>query len=98
MESEDLATLIIVYRKKRNITQTELASEMGVSQAAVAQWESGKFKPNGEAYQKLKFLLDSNVQDINTSDISLFKKICQYFTDEEIPLLSKVIEKFRKKK
>jgi transcriptional regulator with XRE-family HTH domain len=71
---------------------------MGVSQGTVANWEFGKFKPKGEAYEKLKFLLDSNVQDIDTSDISLFAKICQYFTAEEIPILGKVVDRFRMKK
>ncbi|CAN1525823.1 Cro/C1-type helix-turn-helix domain [Spirosomataceae bacterium] len=98
MPLDDFGKKIINYRKKRDITQTQLAIEMGVSQGTVANWEFGKFKPKGEAYEKLKFLLDSNVQDIDTSDISLFKKICQYFTDEEIPILGKVVDRFRMKK
>lgn len=33
---------LATYRAKRNLTQVELASELGVSDATIARWENGK--------------------------------------------------------
>ena len=40
-------------RKKRGIQQKELALEIGVSNAAVSDWENGKKDPTGERLHKL---------------------------------------------
>ena len=97
MPLNDLGTQIIDYRKKQNITQAQLAIEMGVSQVTIANWECGRFRPKGEALEKVKKLLNLDVPDIDTSDLNLMAKICKYFTAEEIPLLGKVVERLRKK-
>lgn len=34
------------YRERAGLTQTSLADALGVTQAAVAMWESGARKPN----------------------------------------------------
>lgn len=39
-------------RKAFNITQAELAFELGTRQQTVSEWELGLYKP-GKAYQKL---------------------------------------------
>ena len=98
MELDDLSRLIINHRNKRNLTQKQLASKMGVTQVAVAHWESGKSKPSAESYQKLNLLLHLDTPDIAISDLNIFVKICQYFTAEEIPILGKVVDRFRMKK
>ncbi len=69
MELDDLSRLIINHRNKRNLTQKQLASEMGVTQVAVAHWESGKSKPSAESYQKLNLLLHLDTPDIDISDL-----------------------------
>lgn len=40
-------------RKKKGIQQKELALEIGVSNAAVSDWENGKKDPTGERLRKL---------------------------------------------
>ena len=50
---------------------------MGVTQVAVAHWESGKSKPSAESYQKLNLLLHLDTPDIAISDLNIFVKICQ---------------------
>ena len=52
------ATLNIAQaRKAKGLTQTQLADAMGVDQALVSRWESGKVSPNAENMAKLKELL-----------------------------------------
>lgn len=36
-------------RKESNISQSELASELGIGQATVSQWERGAAKPTSDA-------------------------------------------------
>lgn len=40
-------------RKKNNMTQNELASLMGVTQAALSGWETGKFTVDSDTLVKL---------------------------------------------
>lgn len=45
-------------RKTRGITQAQLANIIGVDQALISRWESGKISPNAENLQKLKDALN----------------------------------------
>ena len=40
-------------RKKRNISQINLAAKVGVSLTTIQLWERGAMKPNEENYRKL---------------------------------------------
>lgn len=44
-------------RKAKKLTQAQLAEQMGVDQALVSRWESGKVSPNKENLEKLKEML-----------------------------------------
>ena len=44
-------------RKSKKMTQAQLAEQMGVDQALVSRWESGKVSPNAENLAKLKEIL-----------------------------------------
>ena len=48
---------IAAARKAKGITQAQLAEQMGVDQALVSRWESGKVKPNRDNLERLKQLL-----------------------------------------
>lgn len=48
---------IAAARKSKGITQAQLAEKMGVDQALVSRWESGKVHPNQENKQRLKDIL-----------------------------------------
>ena len=41
-------------RKKLNLSQMELAKELGVAFSTVNRWENGKFKPNYEAIKRFE--------------------------------------------
>ena len=44
-------------RRARKMTQTQLADAIGVDQAMISRWESGKVTPNKESMKKLKEIL-----------------------------------------
>lgn len=44
-------------RKEKGLTQAELAEMVGVSQAAVAKWETGESSPKPETMEKIKSVL-----------------------------------------
>ena len=48
---------IAAARRAKKMTQAQLAESMGVDQAAISRWESGKVSPNAENLKKLKEIL-----------------------------------------
>lgn len=48
---------ISAARKSKKLTQAQLADQIGVDQALVSRWESGKVSPNKENLAKLKEIL-----------------------------------------
>lgn len=53
-ESFDIAAA----RKAKRMTQAQLADQMGVDQALVSRWESGKVTPNKDNLRRLKEILE----------------------------------------
>ncbi len=48
---------IAAARRAKGMTQAQLAEAMGVDQAVISRWESGKVHPNEENIRKLRKLL-----------------------------------------
>ncbi len=95
MSNTNLDKEICRYRHDHKMSQSEFAKKMGVSQVSIANWESGKHFPTGKMYDKLLMQLEPQPTNIENSEISLFKRICENFSVEGIPILGKVIERFR---
>ena len=51
-------------RKAANLTQSQLAEKLGVSQAAVAQWENGLTHPSYSILRPLANVLNIPVDDL----------------------------------
>lgn len=47
-------------RKKRKLTQQQLADKLGVHQVTVAEWEAGRKKPSNLALRQLNRLVVNN--------------------------------------
>lgn len=57
-------SLFCLFRKQSGLTQSQLADKLGVSQVAVARWETGKASPSEENLQKLCDILDCTRDDL----------------------------------
>ncbi len=53
----DIATTLINYRIKNNLTQKDLAKKLGCSQAMVSKLESGEYNPSVELLWKISSAL-----------------------------------------
>ena len=59
-----MATYIKEMRKKRNLTQGDLAVQLGITQGAVSQWESGLTNPTLETLVKIAEVLNCTVDEL----------------------------------
>lgn len=59
-----LGEAIAVIRKKRGLTQHQLADAVRVSQSAVTDWERGKTKPRGSVVQRLIAALGEEIRPL----------------------------------
>ena len=58
---------IEAMRKKANITQSELARMLGVSQANISQWENGEALPRADKLPALAEALNCKIDDLFSS-------------------------------
>lgn len=61
-------------RKKKGLTQTELASLLGIKQSTVAMWETGKSVPGTNTLVKLADILDVDMRTLAESFPKLNKE------------------------
>ena len=81
-------------RKDKNMTQVQLAEELGVSKGTIAMWEIGKREPNFETLNRLSDIFDKRIDYIlgYTNDTSSPR-----LTEEDIDQLGRweVEDQFR---
>lgn len=81
-------------RKDKNMTQVQLAEELGVSKGTIAMWEIGKREPNFETLNRLSDIFDKRIDYIlgYSNDAS-----SPQFTEEDIDQLGRweVEDQFR---
>lgn len=56
--------LIRELRKRKNLTQSQLAKLVDVDQTAISQWETGRTKPTIDNLVLLSNILDCEIKDI----------------------------------
>lgn len=65
-------------RKKQNMSQAELAAQIGVTQQAVGKWESGKSSPDPSTVAKIAELLNTTADYL----LGLYRPITQNAPEE----------------
>jgi len=65
--AEDVS-LLRAWREYLNLTQADLAAQMGVSQAQIAQWERPGARPRHATYKKLAAALGLHVTQLTLED------------------------------
>lgn len=67
---------ICKLRENKNLTQTELARILDVSDKSISKWENGQAFPRIETFEKLAVALDTTVEDIFSASKDGVKRIC----------------------
>lgn len=64
MNAADVGRFIAVQRKKKTLTQKELAAQLNVTDKAVSKWETGKCYPDIEMIEKLSEIFEVSINEI----------------------------------
>ena len=60
----ELGNLILKYRKQNNLSQEDLAREIGVTRQTISKWELNETSPDLKQAAKLAELFDVNIDDL----------------------------------
>ncbi len=100
-----LSKLIRHYRNALNLSQTKLAEMIGMSQQAVAKWETGKAEPDSATLIKLALIFGITVDDLLGNKIKpmedewppeakvMFRDM-RKLTPEQMDLVKKLVKEF----
>lgn len=64
MGDYEFGNLIYESRKKLNLTQSEFAALLGVTNKAVSKWENGKAKPTIDILRKISTLFNISIEEL----------------------------------
>lgn len=64
MNQEKIGKYILNCRKKKNLTQEELAEKLKVSNKSVSRWENGKTMPDVSLFKPLCEILDISLEEL----------------------------------
>ena len=64
MDQEKIGKFISKCRKERNITQSELAEKLGVTDRSISNWENGKNMPDLSLFRPLCELLNISINEL----------------------------------
>ena len=64
MNDYKFGELIYKSRTKNNMSQAQLAKEIGVTDKAVSKWETGKSKPQVDTLKKLARVLNISIEKL----------------------------------
>ena len=53
-----------IFREKNNISQMQLANELGISQQAINKWETGESLPRADKLLQLAEILGCTVDEL----------------------------------
>ena len=81
-----------LYRKRKGLTQLQLAQYLGVSQAAVAKWESAQAEPDLKRLNRLSVLFgvpldtlcgDDTPESVSLENIAVMTRAFRALTPED---------------
>ena len=82
MDQEKIGKFITSKRKEKNLTQSELAEKLGVTDRAVSNWENGKNMPDLSLFKPLCEILNISINELMSgeklNDLEYNKKLEEY--------------------
>ena len=73
MEKQTLGKMISTLRKQKNMTQMQLAQQMGVTDKAVSKWERDLAYPDISSFPKLAEILGVSIDELLNSNVNTDK-------------------------
>lgn len=95
MNQEKIGKFIAQCRKEKNLTQSQLAERLNMSDKSVSKWETGKGMPDSSIMLELCNCLDINVNELLTGE-RLKEEEYQEKANENIIKITKEAEKNKK--
>ena len=74
MNQEKIGKFIAECRKKKNITQAQLAEKLSITDRAISNWETGKSMPDSSLMLKLCEIFDITVTDLLVGEVISIEK------------------------
>ena len=68
MDQEKIGKFITSKRKEKNLTQSELAEILGVTDRAVSNWENGKNMPDLSLFKPLCEILNISINELMSGE------------------------------
>ena len=68
MNQEKIGKFISELRKKKNMTQEQLAEKLGVSNKSISRWENGKTMPDYSLLKDICTELDTNINELMSGE------------------------------
>jgi len=96
MEQSKVGKFIAECRKKKNMTQAELAEKLNITDRAISKWETGKGMPDSSIMLELCNELDISVNELLSGEVIKMETYNQK-AEENLLEMKKQIEKMRKK-
>lgn len=93
MNQEKIGKFICECRKKKNLTQEELAEKLGVTNKTISRWETGKFMPDISLFSPLSEILGININELMSGEIIDEDKYQQNFEKNVVQVISNVDKK-----
>lgn len=90
MDYVKIGELIVLYRKKLNISQKELAKEIGCSSPTLQRYETGQRKIRIETIEKIASIFNINPSYLvgwnllNTNEELSYKNLIKYCPTDEL--------------
>lgn len=66
MDQENIGKFIMELRKKKNMTQKDLADKLGITDRAISKWENGRGLPDHSLILELASILGVSVNELLT--------------------------------
>ena len=69
MDQIKIGKFIAECRKKKNLTQAQLAEKLDITDRAISKWETGKAMPDSDIMLDLCYILGINVNELLCGEI-----------------------------
>ena len=87
-----------VLRKKRGLTQEQIADEIGVNRGSYTNWENGKREPSFENLSMLACIFDVSIDFLLSEYLEVSKERYLKFKKEKKKVFSERLKELRLKK